>query len=30
MSLTALGLMTILPISGFILALYFDNMDLSD
>lgn len=30
MSLIALGLMTILPISGFILALYFDGMNLSD
>ena len=30
MSLTALCLMTVLPISGFILALYFDSNDLSD
>ena len=30
MSLTALGLMTILSISGFIFALYFDSINLSD
>lgn len=30
MSLTALSLMTILPVSGVILALYFDSIDLSD